>query len=111
MREIKFRAWMNDGNDQMRFIADYGGLDKLIFMAQKHEWPLMQFTGLKDKNGKEIYEGDVARYVDNDTVYEIIYKEHGFIANNNDKYVPGVLVFLDQVEIIGNKWENPELLS
>jgi len=65
MKEIKFRAW-NGG--MMR----YSGTDDILLlenvllapdeMGDKwkfREWPLMQFTGLKDKNGKEIYEGDV----------------------------------------------------
>ena len=73
MREIKFRAWnKNEGcffywNTSFAF----GGTDKV--------WgKIEQFTGLYDKNGKEIYEGDICKVDDGDNIYEVIFYMGGF---------------------------------
>jgi len=65
MREIKFRAW-NGGMmrflDQGDFIIEERGMlapDEMGDKWKERDWTLMQFAGLKDKNGKEIYEGDI----------------------------------------------------
>lgn len=63
MREIKFRAWCNIENKmyQKFYVEDhlkFAFMDELISSAQER-YILMQYTGLKDKNGVEIYEGDV----------------------------------------------------
>lgn len=66
MREIKFRAW----NSETRTMVDLYKITPLavtvpqdgLFLPFKEGWPLMQYTGLKDKNGKEIYEGDIVGY-------------------------------------------------
>ena len=72
MREIKFRAWDKDfeemlhvakiefGNNQELFIECYWENDNDLYLRENNERiVLMQYTGLKDKNGAEIYEGDV----------------------------------------------------
>lgn len=113
MREIKFRAW--DGK-RMTFWEN----NVPFFSFRKEEMPVMQFTGLKDKNGKEIYEGDVICFVE-DVVAETIggyprYEPEGkfvevkipdiFVALNNEEIPP-----VSELEIIGNIYENPELLN
>ena len=123
MREIKFRAgdkdegkmfvpWMGDANDDMnREIAD---------IAKKY--PLMQFTGLKDKNGKEIYEGDLfpchyAKDGCKEQPMEVVYHKDRFTFRRRGIcQQPAVTQSVNdhegwRGEVIGNIYENPELLK
>ena len=116
MREIKFRAW--DGN-QMLDPEDISQAPEYRKWLGKFDYELMQYTGLKDKNGKEIYEGDIIdillRFSDCES-YEIALVE----------FIDGAFWFDAKIfgyedcnwhhyndsdrEVIGNIYENPELL-
>jgi len=112
MREIKFRAWHTE---KKRMFPPWS-----IWKSNLHGYDdscclnLMQYTGLKDKNGKEIYEGDVIegnliKYSPLPTMGTIVWdKEFASFANQNE--AGNTLLFeIDRIKIIGNIYENPEL--
>jgi len=73
MREIKFRAWNGGAMEYGGFsIHATGGISGLAEGLTRitEQSPIMQYTGLKDKNGKEIYEGDIVRVDWNDSRYD-----------------------------------------
>jgi hypothetical protein len=106
MREIKFRAW-----DGKRILDDFYvscRSGKAEVRGEVFDWTLMQYTGLKDKNGKEIYEGDVVRWSGKVYLIEWHDKVAGFVMQNNGIERPDVEF---ESEVIGNIYESPNLLN
>ena len=111
MREIKFRVW--DGNNKK---YDY---PEILELHKGIEYE--QFTGLHDKNGKEIYEVDICKIVrwknSNDESFiigDIFEKVAAFHVRNGDALCSTNLIGHinpDIIEVIGNIHENPELLK
>lgn len=129
-REIKFRVydkvhkkmWSEFGNGSEETIVK--GVNKTIMdYNNDHNWVLMQFTGVKDCSGNEIYEGDILRDIYNPHLYVVKFgycKSHyftGFFADVNNGFIQSPLNnYSDSdknssVEIIGNIYENPELIT
>lgn len=111
MREIKFRAWTGEKIAPLFVINSARGI--IIYNGQEKDWPLMQFTGLHDKNGKEIYEGDVIEWVG---MHTVIFFSEMFAAFRMKTVHDGVEDFFTKpleagIEVIGNIHENPELLG
>lgn len=115
MREIKFRAW-DFKNKKMRE-PDVYVLGELIINRYDG---LMQFTGLLDKLGKEIYEGDIIK--DEKNIFEIILVPGGFVAIEpkekkssfpiwNELANPQMHSWIANAEVIGNIYEKENLLS
>ena len=131
-REIKFRAWDKIrkrmiAEPQFDYVVENGKhLIHNMFDErgrQVEEFELMQYTGLKDKNGKEIYEGDIlsiSEYADGDFIIKphnskVVFVEGGFRLNAIDslfEYESLSHISLNKIGcIIGNIYENPELLK
>lgn len=108
-REIKFRVW-----DDLEFMSNPFTLEDLILKRVQltHDCIVMQFTGLHDRNGVEIYEGDIVRFDewDDEDDRVIVYKKYGFTYSDTFYDFEGLL-YNDEVTVIGNIYENPELLQ
>lgn len=127
MREIKFRAWD-------KYTSSMKGVGEIIFNKNRvwlsdgeervlddvHEVILMQYTGLKDKNNKEVFEGDVLKvyevsdYKEQEYISSVDYIQSNFVVTEtNDTQVP-LACFHDldntyplfEIEVVGNIYEN-----
>jgi uncharacterized phage protein (TIGR01671 family) len=125
MREIKFRAWGKSGVNKGRMMPFEQITHWRDWWCNK-DVELMQYTGLKDKNGKEIYEGDILKDIDNNKCFEVLYRVGAFMLERQlnptrDKlegYDFATLQELSDADetlpehtVIGNIYENPELLK
>lgn len=129
MRERKFRAWSKKHNKYLKLtgirydddkfagvFVIYGtiaGIPNTIFL-EPEDVILEQYTGLKDKNGKEIYEGDIVGFKWTKRLYVVTYRiyDASFILEN-DEWEEAIRLSLDKddFEVFGNIHENPELLE
>jgi uncharacterized phage protein (TIGR01671 family) len=130
-REIRFRAWSFTQHRMLdRVLAGPGDPCSLVWIEERKDWfnfdavsgMIMQFTGLKDKNGKEVYEGDIIRatLVETGELKQVVEKVS--YTEQYAGYTPfGHLMPFDEgrwidclsdsFEVIGNIYENPELLN
>lgn len=133
MRDIKFRAWSKFWNELYYF-----DFEKCIEVREGGLWvkhkngstcvnqpsvELMQYTGLKDKNGKEIYEGDIVKTEDDDSFTKgiVFFDDDGFKCTsayyNNIKdysiydHLNKEFINDNLIVVIGNIYENPDLLT
>lgn len=116
MREIKFRAWDKENKKLIswRDICSYYNLLSMLDpVARDYDrYEVMQYTGLHDKNGKEIYEGDILQWQEankDHSGYWVVY-DHTDFKLWNGKYHK-TIIDPTWYEVIGNIYENPELLE
>lgn len=107
-REIKFRSFYN--NKKMLYSDSYINL-YYFFELNPEQFTLMQFTGLKDKKEKEIYEGDILKT--NSGIGYMVFDNCGYaIKSTGSEAVDYEFsAFYLECEVIGNIHENPELLN
>ena len=126
MREYKFRCWDTKNKEMLEvqeldYEDSYNG-EPMIRTTMYNDYfdtedmILMQYTGLKDKNGKEIYEGDIVK-IDIDRAYVKWNDKYGYfqLIPIKDYYfdsdIIGQALEYEDVEVIGNEFDNPELLE
>jgi len=110
-REIKFRAW---NGERMKEVLTWGFNEKFIStpkeISPEDDFKVMQYTGLKDKNGKEIFEGDLATDAHNEH-YEVVFSDASFAVVHDGNVIEPLNEVASGIEIIGNIYENDDLLS
>jgi len=119
MREIKFRAWHKNRKTFLDFdwAVDKLGrtfsiLDKCMYDEFTNEIELMQYTGLDDVNGNPIYEGDIVKAY-RTCKSDLITFANGSFGIDPDYWhsFESFTNFYGKCEVIGNKFQNPELLE
>lgn len=113
---FKFRAW--DGQKMWTrfalspdgYVLGWDGI-KESWAVEMKKWKIMQCTGLKDKNGKLIFEGDIVKNIQwNPSTYQVGFNRGGFCFYNEGDTYYNDCKYLENFEIIGNIYEpfNPE---
>lgn len=130
MRIIRFRAWEIDTKKMLSWeeldkLDKEGILHLFDVLSEPHNYGVipLQFTGIKDKNGKEIYQGDIVKICGADCPEDAEDEKHimvvkwdkqgGYISEYNCGFEFDPLIGNEdlEMEIIGNIYENPDLLK
>lgn len=113
MRDIKFRAW-NKEKERMHKIFDSETSTEWFLPNLSERFEVMQYTGLKDKNGQEVYEGDILYHPvqgKRKVYYPFAPHVAGYGLKNIENGMSSDLCNAQLYEIIGNIYENPDLLG
>ncbi|MGM8071697.1 YopX family protein [Listeria monocytogenes] len=115
MREIEFRAWDKevkemDYNPSVIEIWQNKPINEQFRLESEEKLVWMQYTGLKDKNGKKIFEGDVG-WDEHNECYGVVKFEEGKFLYVWENIAEDLWEVADGIEIYGNIHENPDLLE
>lgn len=114
MREIKFRYWNKKDGWCGAFavhqtgLVRFGDTEPIWQTPEEDGGVLMQYTGLKDRNGKQIYEGDVIDWESGDGISRMVMEIKQDTLGGRFQTIPYIN---SSSEVIGNIYENPELLA
>ena len=122
MREFKFRAWSDETKMMYHSHRPNGTTNPMwsydsVFRANNPKTHIMQYTGIKDKSGKEIYDGDIAKYMQYKTPIVIIWNckfaafDFYHVGDEGARHILSPRIASESIEVIGNIYENPELLE
>lgn len=125
MREILFRGKSISSNDWIygSLVVSNSGLlqdsrEYMIWTANLEKYHVLsesigQFTGLIDKNGKKIFEGDIIHHGDDSELCFVTYIESGFysVPTSKEKHTLSLEMWLSACVVIGNIFDNPELVA
>ena len=127
MREIKFRIWVKDRKEIFEVVLINYVSKKVTYILEKighllsirdakfNDIEFMQYSGLKDKNNKEIYEGDILFESFGEKYYKVVFENGSFRAEFERDFEEHSFDLIDVVaqgcEVVGNIYENPELME
>ena len=122
MREIKFRAWVKDEKAIFEVVLINYVTKKVTYLSERvghllnirhekfNDIELMEYTGLKDKNNKEIYEGDILFESFGEEYFKVVFEDGSFRVET-EEYSLALKEYAHICEVVGNIYENPELLG
>ena len=120
MRELKFRVWSEEDKeyrtdcDVFRLFHGKTGCPATIYNDEGDKFIIEQYTGLKDKNGEPIYEGDIVGFKWTKRLYVVTYRlyDASYVLENDEwEEIIHLSLDKDDFEVVGNIHENPELLE
>ena len=109
MRKLRFRAWdteLNKYQNENYCLQIKTGIVQGLYGQLFPEMILEQFTGLKDKNGKEIYEGDILDHVPYNIPRKVIFKDGSFCMDDGTSLNVMWIENTKHLEVIGNIHQN-----
>ena len=114
MREIKFRTWDKLNKEMINFesinFQERRVYKDTVSYRKFNDIELMEYTGLKDMDGKEIYEGDILFESFREEYFKVVF-ENGSFRAEADGYSLDLEDYDDICEVVGNIYENPELIE
>lgn len=108
VQRIGFHEEYNKRLEDMDPTGCWGVLDFSDFYCEN--WPVMQFTDLLDRNGKEVWESDIFYLPGYETIAVVLFKRGMFCAEEDGSFFP-LQQYYSSIEVIGNIYEHPELLE
>ncbi|MGE1044064.1 YopX family protein [Bacillus wiedmannii] len=128
MDDIKFRAWdkvmgkmyevgfIDFAKERAQLAHIVDGICYAVYISPLKDVELLQYTGLKDKNGKEVYEGDILK--EKDIITEVVFHNYHWkekLISSPRNHLKNYFPFRDTMpftaEVLGNIYDNPDLLK